>query len=190
MRAEGRSTKCSFSFKCIHAIRQTPYLPEVLQKGRGRPGRWAGWREGERRWWRGGGTGVWMGGERDFMGELNGGETEKVEDFGDVDSRTMFIHEEGKREKWSNYSSFMSGTVWPTKAQQNNPGSRVHVENKLPSAEDTSSSSSQHKCKLIVKQSHHYFWTMNSRTGKCIQESDQSKQEVMEFARQGAVTLR
>lgn len=49
MRAEGRSTKCSISFKCIHAVRHTPYLPEVLQKGRGRPGRWAGQRDGRER---------------------------------------------------------------------------------------------------------------------------------------------
>lgn len=72
-RAEGSSTKCSFSFRCIHAIRHTPYLPEVLQKGRGRPGRWAGRREGEmmaRRRRRDGGMDGWRGG---FTDETNGG---------------------------------------------------------------------------------------------------------------------
>lgn len=44
-----------------------------------------------------------MDGEGGFTDEMNGGK-EKVEDFGGVDWRTMFIHEEGKREKWSNYS--------------------------------------------------------------------------------------
>lgn len=47
-------------------------------------------------------------GERGIHRQNEWGETEIVEDFDDADSRTMFIHEEGKREKWSNYSSFMS----------------------------------------------------------------------------------
>lgn len=76
----------------------------------GKMGRVEGGREEmmARRRRRGRGMDGWRGG---FTGELNGGDREKVEDFGGVDSRTMFIHEEGKREKWSNYSSFMSGTV-------------------------------------------------------------------------------
>lgn len=54
---------------------------------------------------RDGGMDGWRGG---FTDEMNGGDREIVEDFDGADSRMMFIHEEGKREKWSNYSSFMS----------------------------------------------------------------------------------
>lgn len=49
-----------------------------------------------------------MGGEGDSQMKRMGGDREIVEDFDGADSRTMFIHEEGKREKWSNYSSFMT----------------------------------------------------------------------------------
>lgn len=70
--------------------------------------------------------------ERVFTVELNGVETKK--DFGDVDSRTMFIHEVGKREKWSNYFSFLIGTERLTKAGQNNSVSQVHIEKKPLSA--------------------------------------------------------
>lgn len=81
----------------------TPYLPEVLQKGRGRPGRRWGRREGDRRGdeeeeeegrgrlWVEMGIGRWN--------ELGEGDREKVRILGDGEVRTMFIHEEGKREK-------------------------------------------------------------------------------------------
>lgn len=49
-----------------------------------------------------------MGGEGDSQMKPMGGDREIVEDLDGADSRAMCIHEEGKREKWSNYSSFMS----------------------------------------------------------------------------------
>lgn len=49
-----------------------------------------------------------MGGEGDSHMKRMGGDREIVEEFDGADSMTMYIHEEGKREKWSNYSSFMS----------------------------------------------------------------------------------
>lgn len=70
----------------------TPYLPEVLQKGRGRPGR----REGNKR-------GDEEGRGRSWL-EMGEGDRDKVRILGDGELRTMFIHKVGRREKWKHYS--------------------------------------------------------------------------------------
>lgn len=176
MRAVGRSTKCSFSFKCIHAIRQTPYLPEVLQKGRGRPGRWAGWGGGgqmmarRRRERRGRGMDGW---KRGIHGWIEWGETEKKSRIWGVwiRGRCLFTRKGRERNGAITLHSWVEQYDWHNAAQQSR-----HVENRLLWAEDTSSSSSssQHKFKLIVKQSHHYFG-ITTHYQKCQWDEQQNR---------------
>lgn len=209
MRAEGSSTRCSFSFKCIHAIRQTPYLPEVLQKGRGRPRRWAGWREGERRWWRGGGwggrgrgrggEGVWMGGEGDSQVKWKGGDR-KSRGFwrcGFEDD----VYSRGREEREMEPLLFIHECNRTTdNSRQNTPVSHVHVESELLSAEGLFIITTQMQIHCSINNHINLKDNalskmsagMNRRhvTGKCIPELDQSKEEVVELARQSSVTLR